>query len=62
MRVHTKEMEKIGKYQDLARELKKLRNMKLLVIPGMIGTLRITPKNISNRLDGIRIEIRILEL
>ena len=34
-----KESEKIDKYLDLARELKKLWNMKVMVIPIIVGFL-----------------------
>ena len=38
-RIKLKENEKIDKYLDLARELKKLWNMKVTVIPIVIGAL-----------------------
>ena len=38
-RVKLKEIEKTDKYLDLTRELKTLRNMKMPVIPNVIGTL-----------------------
>ena len=38
-RVKLKESEKKGKYLDLARELKKLWNMKVTVISTVIGTV-----------------------
>ena len=38
-RVKLKENEKRDKYVDLARELKKLWNMRVTVIPGVTGTL-----------------------
>ena len=44
-RVLTKETEKIEKYQDLAREVKKLWNTKVEVIPIIVGSLGCT----SNR-------------
>ena len=56
------ESEKIEKYQDLARELKKLWNMKVVIIPVIIGTLGTTPKNIRKRMDEIGIKIRISDL
>ena len=40
-RVKLKESGKRNKYLDLARELKKLRNMKVTVIPIVIGALGI---------------------
>ena len=36
-------------YPDLARELKKLWNMKATVIPIVIGALEIVPKNLEKR-------------
>ena len=43
-------MEKIEKYQDLARELRILWNMKVKVIPIIIGTLGTTPRQVKKRL------------
>ena len=43
-----KENEKIGKYLDLARELKKLWNMKVIVIPIVVGALGTVPKKLEN--------------
>ena len=40
----TKENEKRDKYLDLARELKMLRNMKVSVIPVIIGALGTIPE------------------
>ena len=51
-RVKVKENEKRDKYVDLARELKKtLRNMKVMVIPTVIGTLGTIPKSLVRRLE-----------
>ena len=44
-RVDLKEKEKILKYQDLARELKKLWNTNVKIIPIIVGALGTTPKN-----------------
>ena len=38
-----KKREKMNKYQDLARELKKLWNMKVMVIPIAVGVLGTVP-------------------
>ena len=44
-RVKEKEDEKIAKYQDLAREIRKIWNMKVKVVPVVIGALEtITPR------------------
>ena len=60
-KVNTKEVEKIEKYQDLARELRKLWNMKVSIIPVIVGALETTPK-IFKRMEDIGIKTRILEL
>ena len=61
-RVDEKEKEKIFKYQDLARELKKLWNKKVNVIPVVIGALGTAPKALPKRLKEIGIATRIVEL
>ena len=61
-RIETKEYEKLDKYQDLARELKKLWNMNLQVIPIIIGALGTIPKDLHQRLKEIGIETKIVEL
>ena len=58
--VDTKELEKIK--NDLARELGKIWNMKVKVIPLMIGALGTTPIKLRNWLKEIRIETQITEL
>ena len=35
--INTNEVEKIEKYQDLARELRKIWNMKMSIIPVIVG-------------------------
>ena len=61
-RVDSKEMEKIEKYQDLVRELKRLWDMKVVVIPIVLGALGTTPKTLQKRMKDIGIETRIGEL
>ena len=48
-RVKLKESEKRDKYLDLARELKKLWNMKVTVIPIVIGALGTVDKGLGTR-------------
>ena len=55
-RVNLKETEKITKYQDLARELQKLWNMRVKVIPIIIGALGTTPKKLEQRLMELGIK------
>ena len=61
-RVNSKEVQKIEKHQDLAREIRKLWGMRVTVIPIVIGTLGTTPKKLKKRLEDIGIETRVTEL
>ena len=61
-KVNTKEVETIEKYQDFARELRKLWNMKVPIIPVIVVTLGTTPKHVFKRMEDIGIKTRILEL
>ena len=61
-RVDTKELEKIEHYQDLARELRKIWNMKVKVIPLAIGALETKPKKLRSWLKEIGIATQITEL
>ena len=61
-KVDTKELEKIEHYQDLARELRKIWNMKVKVIPLVIGALGTAPIKLRSWLKEIAIETQITEL
>ena len=61
-RVDVKETEKIEKYQDLARELRKIWKKQVKVIPIIIGPLETTQKMLRKRLEDIGIETKIVEL
>ena len=54
-----KESEKTNKYLDLVRELKKLWNIKVTVIPIVVGTLGIIPKGLEKRLGELEISGKI---
>ena len=54
-KVKLKESEKIDKYQDLAREQKKLWNMKMTVIPIVIGALGTVTKGLVQELEDLEI-------
>ena len=56
-RVKLKESKKKNKYFDLARELKKLWNMKLTVIPIVIGALGIVTKGLVQGLEDLEIKV-----
>ncbi|XP_068756858.1 uncharacterized protein [Montipora capricornis] len=58
-RIEEKEVEKVVKYQNLARELKKLWKMKTMIIPIVIGTFGTVPKDLKKRLENIGIETKI---
>ena len=54
-RIVEKEKDKIEKYQDLARELQKIWNVKVKIIPLLVGTLGALSKQFGNRLKQIGI-------
>ena len=58
-RIKLKESKKKDKYQDLARELKKLWNMKVTIIPIMIGVFGTVTKGLLKGLEDL--EIRRVE-
>ena len=51
-RINLKESEKKDKYLDLARELKKLWNMKVTIVPIVIGALGTITKGLLKGLEG----------
>ena len=51
-----KEKDKIEKYQELGRELQKIWNVKVKIIPLVVGSLGAIPKQFGNRLRQIGIE------
>ena len=61
-RVDGKEVEKIERYLDLARELKKVRKMKVTVVPLVVGALGTPTTLLEKRLKAIGIETKITEL
>ena len=54
-----RESEKINKYLDLTKRMKKLWNKKVNVIPIIVGVLRTFPKNLEKRLVELEIRRRI---
>ena len=54
-RIEEKEKDKIEKYQDLGRELRKIWNGKVKIIPLVVGSLGAIPKQFGNRLKQIGI-------
>ena len=58
-RVKLKESEKRGKYQDLARELKNLLNMNVMLIPIVTGALGTITKGLVKGLEDLEIRRQI---
>ena len=54
-RIEEKEKDKIEKYQDLEKELKKIWNVKVKIIPLVVGSLGAITKQFGNRLKQIDI-------
>ena len=54
-RIKLKESEKRDKYLDFARELKKLRNMKVTIIPIVIGALGTVTKGLLKGLEDLEV-------
>ena len=58
-RIKLKECEKKDKYRDLARELKKLWNMKVTIIPIVIGAFGIVTKEQLKGLEDLEVSGRV---
>ena len=58
-RVKVKECEKRDKYLDLAKKLKKLWNMKVMIIPIVIGALGTVTKRLVQGLEDLQITGRV---
>ena len=58
-RIKLKECEKRDKYLDLARELKKLWNMKVTIIPIVIGAFGTVTKGLSKGLEDLEFGSRV---
>ena len=56
-RIEDKERDKTEKYQDLGRELQKIWNVKVKIIPLVVGSLGAIPKQFDNRLKQIGITV-----
>ena len=61
-RIEERKKDKKKSYNDLKRELKKIWDMPVKVIPVVVGALGATPKKLKQRLSDIGIETRIVEL
>ena len=56
-RIEEKEKDKIEKYQDLGRELQKIWNVKVTIMPLVVDSLGAIPKQYGNRLKQIGITV-----
>ena len=54
-RIEEKEKDKIEKYQSLGRELQKIWNVKVKIIPLVVSSLGAIPKQFGNRLKQVGI-------
>ena len=58
-RINLKESEKMDKYLDLARELKKLWNMIVTIVPIVIGALGTVTKGLLKGLEDLEVSGRV---
>ena len=56
-RIKEEEKDKIEKYQYLGRDLQKIWNVKVRIIPLVVGSLGAIPKQFGNRLKQIGITV-----
>ena len=61
-RIEEREKDKMKGYNDLKRELKKMWDMPVKVIPAVVGALGTTPKKLKQWLSDMGIKTRIVEL
>ena len=61
-RIENKEKEKIEKYQDLRRELQKIWNVRVKIIPLAVGSLGTIPKQFGNGLRETGITAKIVQV
>ena len=61
-RINLKESEKKDKYLDLARELKKLWNIKVTIVPIVIGALGTITKELLKGLEDLEVGGRVVTI
>ena len=59
VRIEEKEKEKIEKYQDLIKELQKIWNVGVNIIPLVVGSVGVILKQFRNRLKNTSIAVEI---
>ena len=57
-----KEEEKIEKYRDLAREVAKLWNVRVKIIPVVIGALGTIPNDLEERINEMGISLKTAQI
>ena len=62
MEIMEREVDKITKYQDLGRELKRLWNVKTEIVPVVIGALGSMVKDLGHWLEVLEIKLRMNDL
>ena len=60
-RIEEREKDNMKDYNELQRELKKILDMPVKVIPVVVGALRTTPTKLKLRLGDVGTETRIVE-
>ena len=58
-RIREKEIEKIEKYQNLKRKLKRLWLLKVEVVPVVVGALGCISKGFSGQMDSLGIKLNV---
>ena len=58
-RIEEKEKDKIEKYQDLGRELQKIWNVKVKIMPLVVGSLGAITKEFGKRLKHVGITAQV---
>ena len=61
-RIEEKDKDKREKYQELGRELQKIWNVKVKIIPLVVGSLGAIPKKFGNGLKQIGVTVRIAQV
>ena len=61
-KIKLKEYEKNDKYLDLARELKKLGNMKMLIVTIVIGAFGTVTEGLLKGLEGLEVGGRVVTI
>ena len=61
-RIEEKEIDKVEKYQDLGRESQKIWNVKVKIIPLVVGSLGAIPKQFGHRLKQIGVTVGTAEV